>query len=526
MKTRTSFRLVQLCAAVSFIGCSAAHAGVGIRVLAQDWNPAQPAQQSTRRLVDEPGAVSDALQRALAEARPRICTALRDRMGLGGAAGGFTLRNIDCVLDATPEFSVASNGPNGLTAQLRFGGYLAATSTTPDHIDRAFDPRFSINVKMNLALKISVQPNPAQTLRIDAAGFTLSEAKIDSHNLTGDMLKFVAGDLAAFFTGKDYKQLAEKAVNGVAADVAKPFNNAFASVNDRLRPPPGLVRVGLWARPDLIAVAFGPQPITPPTGGSLSGVFRWDGGQPGRCEGLSIAASVQTGPAPLTGADGRFDVADAPRKSVGEFRLEGSGPAGECRYRITGLAPAWQNDLAPKGRTDIAEVTATRNGPKRLRVTLRGDGWNGTRVTPQPVAQANYVITIAPFSGVTVDPEIAANRTVPRVIGRGPSPSDRVGAQSPVSVVTLPTSTGSVAAAAATPAPLGTQTKSWSSAATTAPTRTPAVAAGSSFAAPEATRSAPLAGSIRAQQGVANRLNPQPLPPEPPPERAAPAFRQ
>ena len=35
----------------------------------------------THRLVDAPGAVSEALQCAWPEARPRICTALRDWMG-------------------------------------------------------------------------------------------------------------------------------------------------------------------------------------------------------------------------------------------------------------------------------------------------------------------------------------------------------------------------------------------------------------------------------------------------------------
>ncbi len=531
MKTRPSFRLDPLalvCAALALVGSGAAHAGVGIRVLAQDWNPAQPAQQSTRRLVDEPGAVSEALLRAWREARPRICTALSNKMGLGGAAGGYTLRRIDCKLDETPAFNVAANGANGLTATLSFGGYLAATSTTPDHFDKALDPRFSINVRMNLALKVSVQPDPAHTLRVDAAGFTLSDAKLDSHGLTGDILEFVVSDLARFFTGTDYKQLAEAAINGVAVDIAKPFNTAFAPVNDRLRPPSGLVRVGVWARPDMIAIAFAPQPMTPPANGSLSGVFRWGGSQsPGRCEGLSLAASVQTGPAPLTGADGRFDKAYAPRKAIGAFHFDGAGAAGECHYRVTGLAAGWQNDLAPKGRTEVVEVAAVRTGgPTRNRVTLQGDGWDGTHVVPQPSAQGNYVVVTTPLTSPVLDPEIAADRSAPRVIGRGPSPGDRIGAQSTGPLASLPATIGPVSTTTAPQTSVGGQARSWTTPATTAPARAANVAAGSAFAAPATTLSAPTAGSIRARQGAANRLNPQPLPPEPPPERAGSAFRR
>ncbi|MEO7056024.1 MAG: hypothetical protein ABI281_10455 [Caldimonas sp.] len=462
MNIRNSLRLAPLCAALTLIGSGAAHAGVGIRVLAQDWNPARPAEQATRRLVDEPGAVSDALMKGWAVARKRICTELYNKMGLGGAAGGFTLRDIDCVLDATPTFSVAPNGPDGLTALAGFGGYLAVTSTTPDHFDKALDPRFSIRVKANLALKISVQPNPAQTLRVDTAGFTLSDTTLDSHNLSGDILKFVVGDLAKFFTGTDYRHLAEAAVNGVAGDIAKPFNTAFAPINNRLRPPSGLVRVGLWASPDLIAVGYGPQPVMPTTGGSLGGVFRWDGGQTaGRCDGLSIAASVQTGPAPM-GPDGRFDRAYAPRKPVGDFRFDGTGPAGECRYRITGLATGWQNDLAPKGRTESSEVTATRNGAKRMRVSLRGDGWDGVKVTPQPAARGDYVIVTAPLVGPVIDPSIAANREAPLVIGPGPKLGDRIAATSPVSATTLPAAPGQ--AAAVRPVSIAPQARSWGSA--------------------------------------------------------------
>ena len=236
---------------------------------------------------------------------------------------------------------------------------------------------------------------------------------------------------------------------------------------------------------------------------------------------LSIAASVQTGPAPIS-YDGRFDRADAPRKAVGDFRLEGTGPSGECRYRISGLATGWQNDLVPKGKTESNDVAMTRNGSKRYSVSLKGDGWDGTRVTPQPAAQGNYAIVIGPAGSAALGDELAANRVVPSLgVGR-PGPTDRY-ANANVTPTTNPVLTTATVPAGRSPLATGAQTKDWGSVATTpSPTlqRAP-LTAGSALGA----QTTGLGGSIRSQQGAATRLNPQPLPPEPPPERGSVLVR-
>jgi hypothetical protein len=510
MNPRPFLRTLPLGTAALLLSCSAAHAAIGVRVLLQEWSPTAPAQQSVKQLVNEPGAVSDALQRAWREARPRICTALSNAMGKGGAANGYTLYEIKCLLDETPQLRVASASANALTATLDIGGYIEATTTTPDHLPRALDPRFSLAVKAQVVLALSVQPNLAQTLRVDRAQFRLFDATLDSHGLTGDMLKFVASDLIPFFHGPNYRQLAENAINGVGVEVASRFNASFAPVNERLRGPSGLVRVAVWGQAEAITVAFAPRELTPPGGGSMSGVFRWSAGEtPGNCEGLAIAASVQTGPAPLRNATGYFEASDAPKRKIGEFRLESVGPAGECRYRLTGLATGWQNQLTLKSKL---EAVASADLKKRsLRYTLKGDGWDGHNVVPLPAAQGNYLIVVSPAADAALDPELTANRRVPEVIGSRPNPAARFGSEAITSGSTVPT--------VVAPGALNKmQPKAWNDTNSAMPSRSPAAVKASALATP-ATPTAPTALSIRAQQGTAARLNPQPLPPEPPPER-------
>ena len=289
------------------VAAPASQAAVGARVLVQVWSPLTPKQQSVQVLVNDASLVSDQVQKAWTDARPRLCAALLGAMGKARAAGGQTLRDLKCLLDERPVFTVASAGANALAANLAIGGYVEATSTTPTALGSYADPRFSLAITAHLQLAISVQPNPAQTLRVDAAKFSLSNATIDSHNFSGDMLKFIADDLLPFFGGPQFRQLAENAINAVELDTRGYFNGALAPINAKLKGPSGFVRVAVWGKPDSIIVAFSPQPLTPPSGGTMFGALRWDAGKvlaPGSCDSFSITATVQTGPAPLGDPNG------------------------------------------------------------------------------------------------------------------------------------------------------------------------------------------------------------------------------
>lgn len=371
----------------------AAHAAVGTRVLVQVWSPLTPKQQSVQVLVNDASLVSDQVQKAWTEARPRICAALLGAMGKGKAAGGQTLYDLKCLLDERPAFSVTSASANTLAASLAIGGTVEATSTTPTALGSYADPRFSLAIKAHLQMALAVQPNLDQTLRVDTAKFSLSDATIDSHNFSGDVLKFVADDLLPFFGGPQFRQLAEGAINAVEVDTRGYFNAALAPINAKLRGPSGYVRVAVWGKPDSIVVAFGPRALTPPTGGTMFGALRWDSSKavsPGSCTSFSIAATVQTGPAPLRDPNGYFESGDAPVQKVGSFQPMPAAKANECRYRLSGLAQGWPNEVT--ARSSIGGAKAAGNSLYRVHYAVTGDGWDGRTVVPRPSAERNYLV--------------------------------------------------------------------------------------------------------------------------------------
>ena len=469
-------------------GAAAAHAGVGTRVLLQEWSPLAPTEQRVRVLADDPNVVSDAVQAAWREARPRLCTALRNAMGQGGIAAGQTLHEITCLLDDNVTFAIAGAGPNALTATLAVSGYVEASSTTPKIFGQGTDPRVSVALTGRMLLALTVQPNADQTLRIDKAQFRLSDATLDSHNLTGDVLKWVAEDLSPFFKGPDFRRLAEGAIDAIGIDVTGRFNAALAPVNARLRTPSGLVRVGVWGKPDAIVIAFGPREIAPPSGGGMWGALRWNRSTviaPGSCDSFRIDASVQTGPAPLRDPGGYYEPGDAPRRSVGSFQLLPSSAAGECRYRLSGLAPGWPNALAP--RSSIGAGKGAGNSLHSTHYAVVGDGWDGRTVVPQPNAERNYVVRASLEGSASVDPAAALQHGAANPLDPRTSAIDRV---TPGTAATRPPGAG-VTPKATVPAKAATGMVS------------------------ERTRVAP---------GAAVSLNPQPLPPDPP-EMARPVLR-
>ena len=364
-------------------------ATVGARVLVQQWDPRQPDMQPVHTLADDPDVVSRSIAQAWASGREQICNALKAKLGTPGLAKGQSLYDIDCRLDPNAAFSVESATANLL--QVRFairGNSVSATATVPDPLPKALDPRFSLALDASLTVKLAVQPDPNNTLHAVEARFALAGAKLDSHNASGDAIKFVVDDLIPFFGGPNFKQVAEAAVNGVSSDLASTFNSAIAPVNAKLRGPSETVRVGVWGRPDRITVAFAPRQLTPPGGGAASGALRWDPAQyrPKDCSSFQLQASVQTGPAPLLNPDNHSVVGVAPRRQVGSASLAPSGDR-ECRYAITNLPQGWPARI----EAQVQGVTRLQTGGNtffKRHVALVPDGWSGTLVAN--VANRDY----------------------------------------------------------------------------------------------------------------------------------------
>jgi hypothetical protein len=395
-------------------------AAVGARVLVQVWNPSTPKQQGVQVLLNEPSLVTDQIQQAWTDARPQLCAALLGEMGKRGFAAGNSLYDLKCLLDQRIDFTVANSGPGALAVSLAVGGAVEGTSTTPTKLGSYADPRISLALRGHLNLAVSVQPNPAETLRVDSAKFTVSDAAIDSHNFAGDVLKFVADDLLPFFGGPKFRQLAEGAIDAAQIETKGRFNAALAPINAKLRGPSEYVQVAVWGRPDAIVVAFGPKPLTPPGGGTMYGALRWDASQPiapGGCDSFSIAATVQTGPAPLRDPNGYFEPSEAPMRQLGTFQLTRGAAANECGYRLSNLAAGWPNEVL--ARSSIGANKVAGNSLFRINLSVVGDGWDGHTVVPQPGALRNYVVRGAGTGEASLDAGAAAK-------ARARSPADPV----------------------------------------------------------------------------------------------------
>ncbi len=396
MQPNSSRRWLTPITGLGLLACAiTANAATGARAVLQAWDPLNPTAVHDTTLFDHPTLVSDSLQSAWMRARPKICEQLRLKMGLGGAAHGETLYDITCLLDEQVVLEVTPAGQNALKARFAVSGYVEAKSTTPDiYLGIGFgeyaDPRFSVALTAKLDMTIAVQPNRNETLRIAKAGFTLNNATLDSQGFSGDMLKFVAGELVPFFGGPDYKRMAEDTINAVSVEFARDFNAALAPVNEQLKgPPTDVVRVGLSARNNYISVAFAPREIAPPTNGRVTGLVRWD---PARftprngCQSFSVRSRVQIGPAPLFAQD-----PNPPTRDIGAFQAEQVGVS-SCAFTLTGIAEGWPNLLI----SQVLDPPIVKNPGRsndRETYTLTKDGWEGPFVNPQPVIDGrNYLV--------------------------------------------------------------------------------------------------------------------------------------
>lgn len=321
-------------------------APIGAQVMVQTWDPRDPDAQNIQTSYDSDSAVSDAVAGAWGELRDFLCGPIKQQMGKGDLlAKGITLKEIDCKMP-DGELIASQNGGRGLKLAYRVKGVaFSATSTTPTVLGSYADPRFSAAFDLDFELGLALQES-GDVLRVSAAKVVVSNARIDSHNASGDMLKWLDGNLVPIFQGQSFRSHAEAALNGFNPDFTSKANARLAPVNNALRPPPNMIRSGQWARPGKIYIAYAPAAWVPPANSQVSGQVSWKDTDvkfsTTSCADFSMSAGVQTGPAPLTDPVTRA-TGPAPRRTVGQMVWASPtiamGDNRECRYSL-GALPA------------------------------------------------------------------------------------------------------------------------------------------------------------------------------------------
>lgn len=95
--------------------------------------------------------------------------------------------------------------------------------TTPTFFGSWADPEFSIDWDMEARLDIELPQSPKAPLRVNRAALTVSNIKLDSQNVTGDVAKAIA-NVYSYFSGQDvtaqFTQDRTLAMDQVAVDAA------------------------------------------------------------------------------------------------------------------------------------------------------------------------------------------------------------------------------------------------------------------------------------------------------------------
>ncbi len=324
-------------------------APIGAQVIVQTWDPRKPDVQTIHTPYDSRSAISDAVIGAWSKVRNDICSSLMQQMGKRNLlAKGITLYNINCTL-SDGELLSSQNGSRGLKLAYRVKNvFIEATSTTPDivrgiHIDKAVDPRFSVAFNLDLDLKLALRET-GDVLSVSPTKVWVSNARIDSKNVSGNILQWYDTNLMPLIKGQSFRGQVESALNSINVNFANKVNTALAPLNNAFRLPQNLIRSGLWARPGEVYTAFAPAEWVPPTDGQWRGRKSWKNTyvklSGDSCAGFFMSASVKTGPAPIIDPVTR-DTGPAPRRTVGQMVSVSPatevGDSRECGYTLSEL---------------------------------------------------------------------------------------------------------------------------------------------------------------------------------------------
>lgn len=358
---------------------------IGLRQLLQLWQPATDSDQPAVPL-DQRTAVSDMLAAIWAGVRPTILTELQDRLGRGDLlADGVTLQNLQISLP-DPVIRVVRLPPIP-DARLRMGvsvvlagAGIEATATTPGPLPSLFDPRCSFRADLRFDMELLVGSDVRNLLR---ARRPMTEAAVpaerpsvavtgfdwDSQGVTCDIIKAVVG----LFVGESIvRQAAEEMGSSQASAVMDNwitgFDATLPGLNNQLamQVPAGAFTVQAWleAWPGTQGqrLAVGLSLVPPPVGigarATINGTLQLGrlgamGASvvAGTCLPLPLEFSAKTGPRPMLNGNGDLGpppliVLAASGACTGPGPAIGGPPVG---YRIQGLSANLPNYTRPLG---------------------------------------------------------------------------------------------------------------------------------------------------------------------------------
>jgi hypothetical protein len=384
---------------------------VGYRVYLQAWNPQKPGQDTPVQVANQPAGISkpmnalwDAARAFLTDPKnPDSVPSLLGKKDL--IAKGVNLYNIKftvnplSAIDLQPSASVVyagqgGSGPrpqaaraNAFTLHWKIPGTrLEFKATTPDlvkgiGVSRGLDPDLSAQIDLDITLGLAVSDTAGQPyLQVTEVQVFAKQTKIDSGNLSGDVLVALTNFLSNTLYGRSFNALLDQIFDdhNLAAD---PQHGGFAfggvktfdmqqMANDYLRPVndaitasgvTNYVRTGVWVKPQangrILTLLFAPKSLPlPPLKGSMIGSVQFDAAtipankMPTSCNGLvsgdRLDVEIQTGPRKVVDVD-PFRYGDAPMQRLTNVAFSGQPLQNhQCTYMLSGLALGYPNNVA------------------------------------------------------------------------------------------------------------------------------------------------------------------------------------
>ena len=455
---------------------------IGVRIYIDPWNPLKPTQDTFKTYYDDTSIISRVITYAWERTRADMASELRAKLAEHDIGGGFRTYNANIVLPPISSFSIAPP-VQGSGAVVKFTVPRISITTsfrTPTPAPSGLDPRFRVSADVSVSISLGFL---GKGKALSSASVSAVVSSVNGPEGLDDSTKAIQividsfSALSKFLIGADFKEILVGYLN--LKDPAKQelqsiINNNLNAINDKLGGIPPEVDWAarkIWADHNRLTIYVATPAIPIPNDartGWMKGLISWDANQvQGSCSGVSFAASVQNGPAPLERSDGAT-FGPAPVAKLAPSMSGGmQGPSG-CRYTLSGLFPGLPNALFATTKLAAAKSYGSSSqyvGQLHTTTVIKADGWAGDYVTPN-ATDRNWIVTAGLTASGGVGKQVQkqmAGIPDPGVAEASPGASTQIG-QFGTSTSTYQHSTQSAALANAAGA---TTTSSYNSAGST-----------------------------------------------------------
>lgn len=446
------YRFTAIFSALSIALCQtpAFASGGGVRIIVQEWTPANPTVQKNTIVLDRPGLIGDAIDQGWAKARTQVCDAIKTEAGKPDRlAKGYTLYHLDCSMAQTGSVTVTGLAGNVLTVSYRLpGNMFKGTTTQPTVAGKYADPCFFFTYDVTAATSIHLD-----TLSLEP--FTVAIANVsrpDSCNAAGDIARFAATTYH-FFGGPDYLALVQSSLQRTESISTAPLNAALKSVIDPIQSYSKQYATRTnWIKNGNIYIAFAPVYTPVALNAGIAGTIDIQKGErvPAApdCTTFALTGTVQTGPAPIYDPV-NMTVTDPPVAHVGSGAGHGTAADAGSRFACAFTAAQMPAGVPVKYAGSGIAGPAFKGRPP-YKVGLLPDGWSGQAALTSVTPGKNFVAVA--FPTIDVQQQVPVDRTLV------PQNNPNYALQSRVNPVVLQTTNAQLTALNPQPLPPGGDT--------------------------------------------------------------------